>query len=271
MRDMSNQTVLVTGGARGIGREYARHFADLGANVAVADIDLAAYEEFEREAEEIEAEEIEAEIGARGAEGYAIETDITDPEQVAAMAEAVYDRFGRIDALIANAGGGDGPFDDTFASSIEYEYLHSTVEKNLYGTVYSCVEVAPYMKKQESGDIVTIASRAGREAREDGSYAHYGAAKAGIIMYTKYLAQDLGEHGINANCIAPGPIKTGRIVQKIDESANDSIEDREEAVPIGRLGTPEDCAKAAEFLISDDADYITGAVIPADGGIVRGL
>jgi 3-oxoacyl-[acyl-carrier protein] reductase len=141
---------------------------------------------------------------------------------------------------------------------------------NLFGTVYSCNAVAPIMKEQRSGRIITVSSVAGTAPSKDGGYAHYGAAKAAIAHYTRYLAQDLGPYGITANCIAPGVIATGRIMQTVIPGSSQSNQDRAELVALRRLGTVEDCAKVVEFLATDLSDYVTGAVIPIDGGLSRG-
>lgn len=261
-------TALVTGGARGLGRSYALRLAERDVDVAIADVDLEAYEEYDREAERVEAESVEAEIERRGVRSLGIEADVTDPDQVQAMVETVIDEFGRIDVLIANAGGGVGSVEETHASDLSLDDLHATVERNLYGTIYTCLAVAPHMKEQGDGTIITVASQAGRQATTDGSYAHYGAAKAGVIMYTKYLAQDLGEYGITANVLAPGAIGTGRLMESFERRGVGAIEER---IALGRIGTPEDCADVVEFLATDAADYVTGSVIPIDGGMVRGL
>lgn len=263
---IAGKTALVTGGARGLGRSYALQLAERGANVAIADVDLAAYEEYEREREQVTEESVEAEIESHGVESIGIEVDVTDPAEVEAMAEEVDDAFGSIDIVVANAGGGVGAPDETRASDIPLDDLHATVERNLYGTIYTCMAVAPYMKEQGSGKIITVSSQAGREATPTGGYAHYGAAKAGIIMYTKYLAQDLGEHGVTANVIAPGYIGTGRLMESFERRG---VETFEKQVALGRLGEPEDCAPVVEFLASDASRYVTGTVIPIDGGSTR--
>lgn len=257
---------IVTGGARGIGRRFALHLADRGVNVAIADIDLASFDEYDRERERVAGDSVEAEIADRGVESLGIETDVTDPAAVERTVETVVDEFGSVDVAVANAGGGVGPIDDTFASEIDPEHLRATVERNLYGTIYTCVAVAPYMKAQGEGRIVTVSSGAGREAREDGSYAHYGAAKAGIIMYTKYLAQDVSADGIAANVLAPGTIGTGRLMEAFEREGIEEVAARQ---AVDRVGTPEDCADVLEFLALDAPDYLTGAVIPVDGGRVR--
>ena len=141
---------------------------------------------------------------------------------------------------------------------------------NLFGTVYSCNAVAPIMKQQRSGKIITVSSVAGIAPSVDGGYAHYGAAKAAMAHYTRYLAQDLGPFGITVNCIAPGVIATARIMATVIPGSIQSNRDRAELVALRRLGTVEDCAKVVEFLATDLSDYVTGAVIPIDGGLVRG-
>src|SRR2546423_1591910 len=128
----------------------------------------------------------------------------------------------------------------------------------------------PIMKEQRSGKIITVSSVAGTAPSADGDYAHYGAAKAAIAHYTRYLAQDLGPFGITVNCIAPGVIATGRIMATVIPGSIQSNRDRAELVALRRLGTVEDCAKVVEFLATDLSDYVTGAVIPIDGGLVRG-
>jgi NAD(P)-dependent dehydrogenase (short-subunit alcohol dehydrogenase family) len=149
-----------------------------------------------------------AEIEALGGSALGIEVNVADHEVVSAMVARVLQDWGRVDVLVANAGGG--------------------------------------------------------------GYAHYGAAKAAIAHYTRYLAQDLGPFGITANFIAPGVIATGRIMATVIPGSSQSNRDRSESVALRRLGTVEDCAKVVEFLATDLSDYVTGAVIPIDGGLVRG-
>src|ERR1700741_2084312 len=185
------------------------------------------------------------------------------------MVARVIELWGRVDVLVANAGGGRGRPVDTKASTIDPALLDLVVRMNLFGTVYCCNAVAPLMKQQRSGKIVTVSSVAGLSPSPDGGYAHYGAAKAAIAHYTRYLAHDLGPYGITANCIAPGVIATGRIMQTVLPGSSNANRDRSEQVALRRLGTVEDCAKVVEFLATDLSDYVSGAVIPIDGGLVR--
>ena len=270
MGKLDGKVAIVTGAARGLGRAYARRLAGLGAKVAVADIDMRSYQEFEVEAKDMTGEDTVAEITAAGGAALGVTVDVRDPEAVAAMAARVVAEWGRIDVLVANAGGGRGRPVDTKASTLDPALLQLVTAMNLFGTVYSCNAVAPVMKRQRSGKIVTVSSVAGSAPSADGGYAHYGAAKAAIAHYTRYLAQDLGPFGITVNCIAPGVIATGRIMQTVIPGSSQNNRDRAELVALRRLGTVEDCARVVEFLATDLSDYVTGAVIPIDGGLVRG-
>ena len=261
MTTLDGKTALVTGGARGIGRRYALRLAEEGANVAVADIDLRAYEAYETERNRATEGTVVEELRAAGHDAMGAEVDVTDPEAVERFVDEVVGTFGSLDVVVANAGGGDGPMAETHASTVEPAHLRATVERNLYGTVYTCVASASRMKEQGSGRLITVASQAGRAVLDGGSYAHYGAAKAAVIMYTKYLAADLAPHGITVNSVAPGYIDTGKLRSNVDEWS--AVEAK---IPMGRLGQPEDCADVVAFLAGPDADYVTGAVVPVDGG-----
>lgn len=264
MDKLDGQVAIVTGAARGLGRAYARRLAGLGARVAVADVDLRSYAEFEGEATAMTADSTVEEINVAGGESIGFELDIADRDAVFAMADSVVAAWGRIDVLVANAGGGRGKPAETTATLVPPDLLELVTGMNLFGTIHSCSAVAPTMKEQGSGKIVTVASYAGLVAGIGGGYAHYGANKAAIAHYTRYLAQELGPYGVNANCIAPGVIETARIVELMGVGrGNDRVNPE---IALRRHGTPEDCAKVVEFLCTDLSDYVTGAVIPIDGG-----
>jgi 3-oxoacyl-[acyl-carrier protein] reductase len=269
MGKLDGKVAIVTGAARGLGRAYARRLAGLGAKVAVADLNLKSFEEFEAEAKAMTAESTVAEIIAGGGSAIGVELDVCDEKAVAAMVQRVVAEWGRVDILVANAGGGRGRPVDTKASTLDPALLHLVTSMNLYGTVYCCNAVAPIMKQQRSGKIVTVSSIAGLSASGDGGYAHYGAAKAAIAHYTRYLAQDLGPYGITANAIAPGIIPTGRVAATVMPGSTYGNRDQSERIALRRLGTVEDCAKVVEFLVTDLSDYVTGLVIPVDGGLLR--
>jgi 3-oxoacyl-[acyl-carrier protein] reductase len=263
MNKLDGKVAIVTGGARGLGRAYAHRLASLGAKVAVTDLNLKSYTEFEAEASAMTGDSTVDEIKAGGGEALGFEFDIGERAAVFEMAEAVHKAWGRIDILVANAGGGRGTPAETTATLVPPELLELVTRMNFYGTVHSCSAVAPFMKEQKSGKIVTIASYAGIGCGGgNGNYAHYGANKAAIIHYTKYLAQELGPYGINANCLAPGFIATGRVAEFVGTRDTSAM-----PIALRRPGTVDDCAKVLDFLTTDLSDYVTGILIPVDGGM----
>ncbi len=269
MGRLDGKVAIVTGGGRGLGRAYARRLAALGAKIAICDLSLKSFEEFEAESRDMTGDSTVAEIEAAGGSAFGFELDVADRAAVDAMVTQVAEKWGRVDILVANAGGGRGRPLDTKASTLDTGLLDLVLHMNLYGTIYCCNAVAPIMKQQRYGKIVTVASVAGLSPSADGGYAHYGAAKAAIAHYTRYLAQDLGPHGITANCIAPGTIATGRIMQTVIPGSSGANTDPTARVALRRLGTVEDCARVVEFLTTDLSDYVTGTIIPIDGGLMR--
>ena len=159
MGKLDGKVAIVTGAARGLGRAYAKRLAGLGAKVAVADLNLRSYEEFEAETKDMTADSTVAEIDASGGIALGIEVDVRDHEAVEAMvARVVVQAWGRADVLVANAGGGRGRPMDTKASTLDPALLQLVTEMNLFGTVYSCNAVAPIMKQQRSAKIITVSS-----------------------------------------------------------------------------------------------------------------
>ena len=274
-RKLSGKVALVTGGARGLGRGYALRLAGLGADIAIVDRNLRAADVYEFERQALTAPTVVAELERLGVRAIGVEADLTSrPAAETAVAEVV-SRFGRIDIAVCNAGGGTVVFADERAaapgandtrdlvttgtpSDTPEEMLARVLDINVKTTMYTCMAVAPVMKSQRAGKIVTVSSTAGVDAR--GSYHPYGTAKAAIIHYTRALAQELGPFNINVNAIAPGIIRTGRLGDRAHLADQTALR---------REGTIEDCAKVVEFLATDLSDYVTGRTIIVDGGMLR--
>jgi NAD(P)-dependent dehydrogenase (short-subunit alcohol dehydrogenase family) len=243
-----NQLALITGGGNGIGRAVAERLAAGGMTVVVADYDHGA------------AEEVRSKISAAGGKADALAIDVTVAREVKAVVTDVGKRFGRIDVLANIAGG------SVYTKRIEelsWSEWKEVIDLNLKGTFLMCREVAPMMQKQKSGRILNTASNyavTGSEFRTP-----YSAAKAGIIAFTKTLAQELAPYGILVNTVAPGPTDTPRVMGK------ESVEARRKRwshIPLGRTGKPEDLAEAFYFLTTADSACITGQTFHVNGGLV---
>ncbi len=263
MADLSGKNILVTGGARGLGRGYALHLAARGANVGIFDRDLHSFDQFQAEAKLMTADTVMDEIRALGVKSFGAQVDVTDSQAVFAGVEAFLEALGSIDVVVCNAGGGEGPLTGARPSTMDLGAWQRVLDRNLNGTVYTIAAVAPHMKAQRHGKIITVSSQVGVAINATGAYAHYCAAKAAIVQYTKCLAQDVGPYGVTANCIAPGDIATARLAERFQQLG---AETRLQNIALRRFGTVEECAKVVEFLASDMSDYVSGAVIEVSGG-----
>lgn len=263
---LADKTAIVTGAARGIGRAYAVRLAELGADVAVLDRDLRSFNEFAREEDAAGGRTTQEVLTDLGRRSVGLEVDVTDGDGVRAAVDAAAAELGGLDILVCNAGGGSGSMADSLPSVTTDEHVDTIVQRNLVGTITTCQAAIGHLRGRGWGRIVTVSSMAGRSAFGDGGYAVYGATKAAIAMYTRSLAQELGPDGITANCLAPGYIATGRLAPMFEGMG---AEDLRESVALRRFGTAEDCAGALEFLVTDLGAYVTGALIPVDGGAVR--
>lgn len=246
MSEFADKVVLVTGGTRGIGRACALAFAKAGAKVALCG----------RSADTAEAE-AKAIAGETSAEVLGFQADIADRSAVDAVIKAVSEALGPISILVNNA----GITRDGLLMRMKDEDWATVIDTNLTGAFHCSRAVTRGMLKQRYGRIVTISSVVG--LRGQGGQTNYAAAKAGLIGFTKALAQELATRNITANVVAPGFIETD-MTAGFDEAAQAKLIER---IPVGRVGSPEDIAEAVIFLASDRAAYITGHVLSVDGGL----
>jgi len=248
MKRLEGKVALVTGSSRGIGAAIARLFAQEGAKGAVHGRDTKALAA------------VRAEIERAGGQAIQVVGDTTKMADLEALRHGIEQELGPIDILVANAGGSfspPGPLEE-----ITEEGWHASVDGNLTATFLTIKSILPGMKSRKAGNIITVSSSAARRANPR-SPVPYAAAKAGIEILTQHLAAQVGPFGVRVNCISPETILTERNRQWIsDEVQRELIE----AHPIRRLGTPEDVARAALFLASEDAGWITGIVMDVAGG-----
>jgi 3-oxoacyl-[acyl-carrier protein] reductase len=251
---LADRVCLITGGAAGIGRATALRFAEEGAKVVICDVNAEAGEEA---------------LSELGKEAAFYKVDVTDRQAVQEWVDDVFSRYGRIDVLINNAGVlRDNMLvkvkDGELAKQMPEDEFDLVIAVNLKG-VFNCAQaVAPYMIRQGSGVIVNASSVVGL----DGNFGqtNYVATKAGVIGMTKVWARELGRHGIRVNAIAPGFILTEMVLQMPEEI----LKKMAASAPLGRMGDTRDVANAYLFLASEEASFISGAVLRVDGGKVIG-
>ncbi|MFC1621171.1 3-oxoacyl-[acyl-carrier-protein] reductase [Candidatus Omnitrophota bacterium] len=243
---LEGKVALVTGGARGIGREIALSLAREGANIALCDVNLE------------EAEKTAKEIRDLGRDCIALKADVTSLKDVQDMMDKILDKLSKLDILINNA----GITKDGLVLRMSEQDWDKVIAVNLKGC-FICTKVASrVMLKQRFGKIVNLASIIGIMGNI--GQANYAASKAGIIGLTKSVAKELAPRGVSVNAIAPGFIKT-EMTAKLPEDIQKKMLS---FIPLGRFGEPKDVANLALFLSSENSSYITGQVIQIDGGML---
>lgn len=246
MGKLLNKNAIVTGSARGIGKAIAVKLAEEGANVVIVDV---IQEEAEKTAREIEA---------MGRKSMAMKVDVTNYKEVEGLLNKVKEEMGGVDILVNNA----GITRDNLILRMTPEDFDLVINVNLKGVFNGIKAAFPIMMKQRGGKIVNIASVIGLIGNV--GQANYAASKGGVIALTKTAARELASRGVCVNAVAPGFIQTA-MTDKLSDIDKQKILAQ---VPMGRMGLPEDVAKAVLFLSSPDSDYITGQIITVDGGMV---
>jgi 3-oxoacyl-[acyl-carrier protein] reductase len=245
---LRNKVAIITGGGRGIGRAIALKFAEHGALCVVADLNFES------------ARAVSDEINHLGSKALAVKTDVTNVMDVKSLMEECINSFGKLDVLVNNA----GIMTPLTLLETDLEEFNRQIKVNL-DSVFICTKaVFPFMMGQRSGKIINIASIAGKRGGGVMGKSAYAAAKGGVIAFTKAIAREGGPYGINVNAITPGLTAT-EMTDKIDAEQRKLII---QSIPLGRIGEPDDIAKAAVFLASDYADYITGEIMDVDGGFM---
>jgi NAD(P)-dependent dehydrogenase (short-subunit alcohol dehydrogenase family) len=238
----------VTGGARGIGKSVATAFAEAGADVAIVDVDIA---EAQKTAQEI--------ADKTGQKTIAVQTDVTNPEQVDAMVETVVSELGGLEAAFCNA----GICINTPADEMTFEQWKKVIDINLSGVFLTATAAGKYMLAHGGGSIINTASMSGHIVNVPQPQCAYNASKAGVIMLTKSLAVEWAKKGVRVNCISPGYIGTELISNA--PHLVPLIEQWNAMAPMGRLGKPEELQSICVYLAGDTSSFTTGSDIVVDG------
>jgi 3-oxoacyl-[acyl-carrier protein] reductase len=248
MINLKDKVSLVTGASRGIGRATALMLARAGSHLLV---------HFNRDEEA--AAEVTRLAQEAGVKALPFAAEISDRTQVREMVALALRELGRIDLLVNNA----GIWETAAIQEMTEEQLRRTLDTNLSGVFHACSAVAPPMIAQKSGNIVNISSTAGQ--RGEAFYSHYAASKGAVIALTKSLAPELAPHGIRVNCVAPGWVVTDMSQATLTGPRAKEVLEK---IPLGRAGTPEEIAGCVLFLASDQAGFVTGEILNANGGAV---
>jgi len=248
MINLKNNTALVTGGSRGIGRACVQFLSKAGADVAFT------YNTNEKLANKL----CDEYTGENIVRSFKVNTNNED--YICNVINTVENDFGKIDILVNNA----GIWKKSYIENLSLDKWNNTININLTGTFLFTKYVVPIMKKNNFGRIINISSTAGQ--RGEAFYSHYAASKGGIIAFTKSLAVELGKYNITVNSVAPGWVKTD-MTEDVFENKHEEVKIIKE-IPLRKIAVPEDVAGAVIFLASDLASHITGSIINVNGGSV---
>lgn len=241
-----NKVALITGGTRGIGKAIAKKFAENGYNLVINYV-----------SENTDLEKLKNDINSEN-EILFVRANVGDFVSCEELVKQAIDKFGKIDVLINNA----GITRDNLIMRMKEEDFDNVINTNLKGTFNVTKNVVPYMMKKRSGKIVNVSSVVGLSG--NAGQCNYAASKAGIIGFTKSIAKELASRNILANCVAPGFIDTD-MTEVLNDSVKENINNQ---IPLKRMGTAEEIAKAVYFLAGEDNTYITGQVLNIDGGML---
>ena len=244
---MSNKVAIVTGGSRGIGRAIVLQLANDGFDVALV---YAGNTEA--------AQQTQADAESVGVKCKAYQCDVSDFQACGALVKNILEDFGGVNVLVNNA----GITRDMLFMRMKQSEIDSVLDTNLKGAMHMAHHTCAKLMRAKDARIINISSVVGMNG--NAGQANYAAAKAGLIGFTKSLAKELGGRGVTCNAIAPGAIDT-EMTRAIPEK---KLQELADTIPLRRIGQPEDVAKVVGFLASDAASYVTGTVIPVDGGMV---
>lgn len=245
---LRGRVALVTGGSRGIGRAVVERLADEGVDVVI-----------NYRSDKNAAVAVVADVEARGAKGVALQADVSQLSEASGLVSQTLEHFSRLDFLICNAGIWEGAPVEEISEAL----WDKTMQVNMRGTWTLCQAAVPIMKRQRFGRIVIVSSTAGQ--RGEANYSNYAASKGAQIAFTKSLAAELGEFGINVNAVAPGWVDTDMTADAL------ALENREaiaQSIPVGAIATADDVARPIVFLCSEWSRHITGEILNVNGGSV---
>ncbi len=247
--DITGRTAVVTGGGRGIGLACSQALAEAGAAVIIADVDPEV------------AAAGQHELAKAGHDATTVGMDVTNPEQVTAVAEDLTDRFGSVDILINNAGIARSGVN---AEDVADEHWRNVIDVNLNGVFWCCRAFGKHMIANGHGAIVNLGSMSGDIVNRPQPQSYYNASKAAVHHLTRSLAAEWGQSGVRVNAVAPTYIETEML--KTVKGADDLKREWLRDTPMGRLGRPEEIASVVLFLASDAASLLTGSIVSADAG-----